>query len=217
MTVVPFEPDKSAKGAKPAIHPAIDGAPKGSLKVTVTYLGMDEAPSGPAVPPPYGQKLALIRAEEPTLSFYRYLYDTVGEPWLWFDRRRVATNVLHETITDPRVEIFVLYVSGVPAGFAELDCRKKKVTDLAYFGLIPDYIGRGLGPFLLDSAIRRAWDREIDQLTVNTCTFDHPKALSLYQKVGFDVIKQENKIIKDPRPHGILPESAAPHIPTNRT
>lgn len=216
MTVVPFEPNKDGQSNKPAIHPALDGAPKGSLKVTVTYLGMDQAPAGPAVPPPYGQKLALIRAEQPTLSFYRYLYDTVGEPWLWYERRRLATHVLNETITDERVEIFVLYASGVPAGFAELDCRKDKVTDLAYFGLIPDYIGRGLGPFLLDSAIRRAWDREIEQLTVNTCTFDHPKALGIYQKAGFDVLRQEHKIVRDPRPLGHMPESAAPHIPISR-
>ncbi|MEO0392885.1 MAG: GNAT family N-acetyltransferase, partial [Pseudomonadota bacterium] len=175
MTLIPFEPSNDGKPATLAIHPAIDGVPKGSLRVTVTYLGMDTAPTGPVMPPPYGQKLALIRAEQPSLSFYRYLYDTVGEPWLWYDRRRMATHVLKETIIDDRVEIFVLYASGVPAGFAELDCRQEKITDLAYFGLIPDYIGRGLGPFLLDSAIRRAWDREIDQLTVNTCSFDHPK------------------------------------------
>ena len=216
MTVIPFDPETNAPQGKPGIHPAIDGAPRGSLKVTITYLGMDQAPAGMKIPPPHGQKLALIRAIEPTLSFYRYLYDHVGEPWLWFDRRRVATHVLQETITNPRVEIFVLYVAGVPAGFAELDCRKEKVTDLAYFGLIPDFIGRGLGPFLLDSAIRRAWDRAIDRLTVNTCTFDHPKALSLYQKVGFEVLRQEHKTIHDPRISGILPETAAPHIPISR-
>ncbi len=216
MTVLPFNQQDGDKAAGNRIHPAIDGAPKGSLKVTVTYLEMPEAPASSLVPPPYGQKLALIRAEQPTLSFYHYLYDTVGQPWLWYDRRRMATNVLEETIGSEFVEIFVLHVAGVPAGFFELDCRKTHETDLAYFGLIPEFIGRRLGPFLLDIAIRRAWERDITKLTVNTCTFDHPKALGMYQRAGFDVVRQENKIVRDPRLLGQMPESAAPHIPFNR-
>ena len=50
------------------------------LETTVTYLEMTSPPRRPATPAPLG-KLAVMRAELPTVSFYRYLYNTVGEAW----------------------------------------------------------------------------------------------------------------------------------------
>jgi GNAT superfamily N-acetyltransferase len=183
----------------------------GRLSVTVTYLEMAEPPRHPPLPRPEGD-VALVRANPPTVSFYRYLYDTVGEPWLWHERRRMAHAELEPIVTDPRVEIWVLYVSGTPAGYAEID-RRGAATDLAYFGLIPDYIGRKLGPWLLDSVIRRAWEGGTARLLVNTCSFDHPKALPLYQSMGFTPIRHVVREIHDPRVMGWLPRSAGPHIP----
>ncbi|MEM6903328.1 MAG: GNAT family N-acetyltransferase [Pseudomonadota bacterium] len=212
MTIVPFDPHK-ADANKPPVHPAIAGAPRGSLNVTITYLEMDERPSGAPLPAPYKSQVALMRAIEPTVSFYRYLYDTVGGPWLWYERRAMDDTALGNIIADDQVEILVLYVGGVPAGFAELDCRKPATTDLAYFGLLPEFIGRKLGPFLLDAAIRRAWDGDIRKLTVNTCTLDHASALTMYQRAGFKPARQELKVIKDPRITGDIPTDCGAHIP----
>ncbi len=53
---------------------------------TITYLEMLARPTSGRAPTPIG-KLALMRAENCTVSFYRYIYDAVGEPWLWFERR----------------------------------------------------------------------------------------------------------------------------------
>ena len=52
-----------------------------ALEDVITYLEMLERPTGKRVPAPL-EKLALMRAEDCTVSFYRYLYDTVGRPWL---------------------------------------------------------------------------------------------------------------------------------------
>ena len=57
------------------------------LDDVITYLEMREPPKTPRLPAPAGIKLALMRAEAPTVSFYRYLYETVGTPWLWYERR----------------------------------------------------------------------------------------------------------------------------------
>ena len=62
-----------------------------------------------------------------------------------------------ELITKPTIEIFVLYVGGVPAVFFELDTVEPRETKLCYFGLVPDFIGRGYGPYMLQAAIERAW------------------------------------------------------------
>lgn len=186
-------------------------APKSDMKATntiantVTYLEMTARPAHLQAPPPHHLHLALLRARRPTVSYYRYLYDAIGEAWLWWERRALDDEALRDIIQDEQVEIYVLYVEGSPAGFAELDRRNEPDIDLAYFGLMPDYIGQGLGAYLLASAIDIAWSYNPKRLIVNTNTLDHPRALPLYQRFGFAPYGQEKKIIDDPRLTGLMP------------
>src|SRR5215471_4103241 len=183
------------------------------LDDTITYLEMLERPTGRRVPAPL-DKLALMQAEDCTVSFYRYLYDTVGAPWLWFERRIIDDAALAAQIHRPTIEIFVLYVRGAPAGFFELDTAAARETKLCYFGLVPDFIGRRLGPYLLQAAIDRAWSRPIDRFWLHTSTFDHPKALRVYQQAGFVVYARRTVSFEDPRELGILAPRAFP-LPGN--
>ncbi len=182
------------------------------LAVTVTQLEMTSKPLRNPPPPPLARHL-LMRAEPATVSFYRYLYDTVGANWLWTDRREWDDDRLAERLNDERTGVYVLYLDGTPAGFGELFQASADVTDLAYFGLIPEFIGRRLGPFLLWSLIDLAWARPIRRMTVDTCTLDHPKALAHYQRAGFVPYAQRLVRKPDPRLTGLLPRDAAPHIP----
>jgi GNAT superfamily N-acetyltransferase len=177
-----------------------------ALEDVITYLEMLDRPAGKRVPAPL-EKLALMRAEDCTVSFYRYLYNTVGEPWLWFERRLLDGAALAALIAKPTIEIFVLYVRGVPAGFFELDTAASRETKLCYFGLIPDFIGRRLGPYLLQAAIDQAWSRPLDRFWLHTSTFDHPKALATYQRAGFVVYARRQVSFDDPRDLGILPNT----------
>lgn len=176
------------------------------LEDVVTYLEMLERPVGRRVATPF-DKIALMRAENCTVSFYRYMYDTVGRPWLWFERRLLDDMTLSALLAKPTIEIFVLYVRGVPAGFFELDTAAARQTKLCYFGLIPDFIGRRLGPYLLQAAIDQAWSRPLDRFWLHTSTFDHPKALNVYQQAGFVVYDRRRVSFHDPRDTGILPKS----------
>ena len=76
--------------------------------------------------------------------------------------------------------------------------------DLAYFGLMPHCVGHGLGRYLLTAAIEQAWSYAPERLTVNTNTMDHPRALPLYQKLGFLPYRQEEQEILDPELTGII-------------
>jgi ribosomal protein S18 acetylase RimI-like enzyme len=176
------------------------------LDDVITYLEMRERPTTPRIPAPPG-RLALMQAENCTVSFYRYLYETVGTPWLWYERRLLADAALAAEITKPTTEIFVLYLGGVPAGYFELDAAPPQETELRYFGLIPEFIGRGLGPFLLRAALDQAWSSPITRLWVHTRSFDHPKALGLYQRAGFVVYARQKLRFEDPRTRGILPRT----------
>lgn len=189
-------------------------APPGKLRVVVTYLELTGGVLGAQVARRTpAEKIALLRAERPPLSFYRYLYAAVGEPWLWYERRRLSDPELAAVIHDPAVEIYVLYKSGVPAGFAEIDRRSGRTVELQYLGLVPDFIGSGLGSRLLGWALDAAFAGGAHRITVNTCSFDHPKALATYQRAGFVPVGQEVRIIDDPRKTGLLPPGAAPHVP----
>ncbi|HZU88731.1 MAG TPA: GNAT family N-acetyltransferase [Stellaceae bacterium] len=178
------------------------------LDDVITYLEMRERPRGRRVPAPL-EKLALMRAENCTASFYRWLYAAVGEPWLWFERRLLDDSALLAEIGKPTIEIFVLYVRGVPAGYFELDSAAPDETKLCYFGLVPEFIGRRLGPYLLQAAIDEAWTRPIGRLWLHTSTFDHPKALSIYQRAGFTVYARRHISFEDPRTTGVLPRTLA--------
>lgn len=152
--------------------------------VVITYLEMTERPAVPYLAPPV-RHMALLGAGGITVPFYRFLYDAVGRPWYWTDRKALTDEQLSEILAHEKVEVFVLYVDGTPAGYFELDARAASTVDLAYFGIMPEFIGRRLGPWLLLQAIEMAWAKEPARMTVNTCTLDHPAALPLYQKFGF--------------------------------
>lgn len=164
------------------------------IETTITYLEMLAPPESPAVPAPPA-KLALLRLEQPSAAYYLYLYDAVGREWTWVNRKHMKEDDLRDIIQDDRVEVYVLYAGGVPAGYAELDRRNEPDIELAYFGLVPDFIGQGLGKYFLDWAIRQAWSYGPARLWVNTCTEDHPRALPLYQKLGFQPYAQETAML----------------------
>ncbi|RMF84303.1 MAG: GNAT family N-acetyltransferase [Nitrospinota bacterium] len=177
--------------------------PAGKLKTIVTYLEMRSKPSRKAADPP-SPDFTIMRAVRPTISFYRYLYNTVGEPWLWGDRRKLSDEELGAIVQHPAVEVYVLYVAGVPAGYVELDLRQPPDIELAYFGLMPEFIGQGWGRFLLDWAIDKAWSYNPRRLWLHTCNLDHPRALSVYQRAGFVPYKEEIEIVDDPRALGLM-------------
>lgn len=193
----------------PAAQTEEPSAPK--LPVTITWLEMRQRPTKPVRPPPAlpNRTLSLQRVQKPSVPFYRFLQHTVGDPWLWWERRTFTDETLARIVQDDRVEIYVLSVNGEPAGFVELDFRDlPDSAEIAYFGLMPHFIGGGIGPYLLEWAIDCAWNREPapERLLVNTCTLDHPAALAGYQKAGFVPFRRETKTVEDPVARGIIPK-----------
>jgi GNAT superfamily N-acetyltransferase len=166
------------------------------MQTSVTYLEMKVPLDLPAASPPLPD-LCVMRAFRPTISFYRYLYSTVGAPWHWVDRGRLADGQLAAIIQNDGVEVYVLYAAGVPAGYAELDRRTAPDIELAYFGIMPEFIGRKLGPYLLSWAIEKAWSYSPRRLWLHTCTLDHPKALATYLDAGFEIYDRREETVAD--------------------
>lgn len=177
--------------------PSKENAMGRRIDVTVTYLEQTRRPLAPLPPCPPG-KIALIRSEATPTHFYRYLYSLVGDPWGWVSRKRLSDTELRIILDDDRVHVYVLYVDGSPAGFAELDLRARDDAgaEIRFFGLAPERIRTGLGRFFFAQIVALAWSMDARCLRLETCTLDHPSALKFYQKAGFSVYDQRRGIVE---------------------
>ncbi len=155
----------------------------GHIKTTVTSLEMLEAPKGPPPQPPEG--VEVVRVLEPTVAFWRFLYETVGENWLWTGRRLQDDAAIAAMIGEAGRDLRVLWRYGQPAGFAELDFNDPDAVELRYFGLLPDFVGKGLGRYFLEWTVRHAFAKGARRLWVHTCDLDAPEALANYEARGF--------------------------------
>lgn len=158
------------------------------LKARITHLEMVTQTTA-AVPVPSRPPIALLAAKRMTVHFYRYLYERVGKAHHWFERREMSDEDLEALIHSPETHLHVLYVNGCPAGFFELSSAElPESVELVYFGIMPEYQGMGLGQWFLHSAIQNAWALSPLKITVHTNTLDHPAALGMYQKQGFNPV-----------------------------
>jgi GNAT superfamily N-acetyltransferase len=164
-----------------------------SVKLKTTYLQMLTRPEQVVPPPRNG--LAVIHAKTPTVAFYRFLYDAVGGEYDWTSRKKLTDAELAAILGDPRDEVHLLMVEGVPGGFAELDRRIEGEIELVHFGLRPEFIGQGLGKYFLHWTIGKAWSYAPKRFWLHTDTKDHPAALPNYLTAGFTIYKED---FKDP-------------------
>jgi GNAT superfamily N-acetyltransferase len=140
--------------------------------------------------------LVVTEAEINEYRFNRYLYQLVGEQWQWTDKLSLPEEVWKAYVESPNLRTWVGYYQGSIAGYYELESKADGEVELAYFGLAPDFIGKGFGGYFLSQAIKSAWSISgAQRVTVHTCTLDHPRALKNYQARGFVVYKEETESV----------------------
>ncbi len=159
------------------------------VDVTVFYLEM-LSPSRRALPV-LRDGLSVVHIPSPSVSDYRRLYNAVGQDYHWLSRRKLSDEELAAVIQNPRNELHVLHVAGIPAGFAELDRRQPDEVELVQFGLTREFIGQGLGKWFLQWTIDQAWSSQPRRFWLHTCTLDHPAALPNYLQAGFVLYREE--------------------------
>jgi GNAT superfamily N-acetyltransferase len=143
---------------------------------------------GDPVPPP-GALLARDTTGDPAL--WRRLYTAVGRDYHWVDRLAWSDEDITTYLADPALELWVLRVDQELAGYFELRRHDDGAVEVAYFGLLPAFTGRGLGRFMLTKAVERAWERGANRVWLHTSSLDHSSALSNYLARGFSIWKQE--------------------------
>ncbi|WP_440995333.1 GNAT family N-acetyltransferase [Arhodomonas sp. SL1] len=176
-----------------------------------TTLEMRSPPAdAPRAPPP---GVALRPWQAPALEEYLALFRRVGTPWLWYGRLQWPNHRIADYLAAQTTEILRLWVDAEVIGFIELDRSEPGSVEIAYCGLAPGNTGRGLGRLLLRGGLEHAWQSHVRRVWLHTCTEDHPRALDVYQRAGFEVCDVCEEWIDDPRLRGLLPRDAGPHVP----
>jgi GNAT superfamily N-acetyltransferase len=93
---------------------------------------------------------------------------------------------------DARSLALAAQLGRVPGRYFEFKPHGDGSVEIACFGLLPEYIGRGWGKYLLSEAVREAWRERPTRVWLHTCTLDHPAALPNYLERGFRAVREES-------------------------
>ena len=155
-----------------------------------TYLELRRESDLNAAPCP-DPAARLARLGQCPSSFWRYLYTEVGRDYRWVDRLGWTDEGIQAYLATPGLELWLLTIDNGPAGYFELKPDDDGGVEIAYFGLLPEFTGRGLGKYLLTEAARRAFAGGARRVWLHTSTLDHPSALPNYLARGFTAWKDE--------------------------
>jgi GNAT superfamily N-acetyltransferase len=167
-----------------------------TIQVRRTYLEMRSRADLKAVPTP-DPAPNVVRLQPCSPAMFRYLYAEVGRAFRWTDRLSWTDERITGHLADPRTSIWLLSWQDLPAGYFELREHDEGSVEIAYFGLLPSFIGRGWGKYLLTRAAAAAWDLNPFRIWLHTCTLDHPAALPNYIKRGFYPVREETYEISE--------------------
>lgn len=153
------------------------------VDLMVTYMEMTAPPSSTPVEVPAPG--VAVGHERLARADYLNLYRAVGEPVQWDQRLRLGPSALDSLLDDPSNPVYVLRSQGQASGFCEFAGFGGDDVELVHFGLVPEAQGRGLGRYLLNSALRACWAASPRRVWLHTDTNDHPRAMATYTKAGF--------------------------------
>jgi GNAT superfamily N-acetyltransferase len=131
------------------------------------------------------------RIEHCSPGFWRFLYTEVGRQYRWIDRLAWTDEKIAAYLANPAIQLWILETGGSVAGYFELRRDEDHSVEIAYIGLLPPFVGRGLGRCLLTAAVEQAWACGAQRVWLHTCSFDHPAALPNYLARGFRIYKTE--------------------------
>lgn len=130
-------------------------------------------------------------------GFIRFLWSAVGEPWYWSDRFGWTDEDWSKLAEDPDTHFWVGYTGGSPIGFFELHQHEKSV-EIHFFGLLPEFIGKGYGGHLLNDAIVHSWELGAERVWLHTCNWDGPYAVANYEARGFRLFDEKTSMEEVP-------------------
>tara|TARA_Y100000992_G_scaffold238575_1_gene169319 strand:+ start:698 stop:1204 length:507 start_codon:yes stop_codon:yes gene_type:complete len=140
----------------------------------------------------------LIKKIKPDFQLNKFFYKQIGKKHRWIDRLSWTDEKWISFISNKNLETYVISEFEDLIGFFELLYNPNlNETEISYFGLLEEYIGKGIGGYALSEAIKKAFEKNIKRVWLHTCTLDHPNALKNYIARGMRVFRRENINILD--------------------
>ncbi|MEM7139511.1 MAG: GNAT family N-acetyltransferase [Actinomycetota bacterium] len=162
------------------------------MQVEITKWTLETRHRSPLASDP---PIVLRRAIHPNPDLNRFFYATVGRDWLWHTRLPWSDDEWLAVIDRPSHETWIGYLDDSPVGYVEIDRADPATVEIEFFGLLPAFVGRGLGGPMLAVALDEAWrPAEVSSVWLHTCSLDHPRALPNYLAAGFEVVRTEQEI-----------------------
>ena len=125
----------------------------------------------------------------------KFFYKSIGKNCNWIDRLVWTELDWIKYISDKKLSTYILKNKDEIAGYFELLFNKDtKEAEIAYFGILEEYFGKGLGGYLLSEAIKISFKLGGVRVWVHTCSLDHKNALLNYQSRGMKIFKSETLI-----------------------
>jgi hypothetical protein len=139
----------------------------------------------------------LVKLVKPVnFQLNKFFYKNIGKKHHWVDRLIWTEKQWVEYTSNKQVKTYVLKKKDDLAGYFELIIHKdKNEVEIAYLGLLEDYLNKKLGSFLLSSAIKNSFLSKPKRVWVHTCSLDHKNALINYISRGMKIFKKETIII----------------------
>ncbi|MFT5881834.1 MAG: GNAT superfamily N-acetyltransferase [Crocinitomicaceae bacterium] len=160
--------------------------------VTVFHLEMNERDA--FRPSRVRPGFDVVIVDPPDSELNCRFYRAVGAQWEWNDRLDWSEDSWLSYVTRNEIRTYVGQLDGIDVGYFELEAQEGGNMEIVYFGLLPEYIGQGLGGVLLSAAIARAWEfSSTKRICVHTCTHDHKQALDNYRLRGFEVFRTDRE------------------------
>ena len=135
--------------------------------------------------------LLISQVAQPTPAFIRFFYAAVGRAFHWTDRLEWTESQWGVYLDGVRA--FVAYEHGAPAGFLLLAGDASADVEVSYFGILPEFVGRGIGGALLHHGVAAAWQAGAQRVWLHTCSLDSPAAVPAYQRRGFEVYETSTR------------------------
>jgi GNAT superfamily N-acetyltransferase len=136
--------------------------------------------------------LYLEKVNPPDFQLNKFFYKEIGKKHRWTDRLVWSDKKWTNYLESLGVNTYILKHNKDLIGYFEQIFDKDKLDcEIAYFGILEEYIGKQLGGYLLSEAIKTSFDIGSKRIWVHTCSFDHKNALKNYISRGMKIFRNE--------------------------
>ena len=162
------------------------------MKVERYYLEINSLQSLKKVDSP-DQKLLLEKVNPPNIEINKFFYKNIGKNHRWIDRLVWDNLKWTSYLNNKNVHTYVLKLDNELVGYFEVIFdQSTNSSEIAYFGILENYIEKKFGGFMLSEAIKKCFELYSKRVWVHTCTLDHKNALKNYINRGMKIFKEEN-------------------------